>query len=186
VEGLDLGALLWLRLADGRRLALRDGLARGRERVGSGRNGLAGVDIVDGGEAAGEDCWSDGCDVLLVRGMYLLLTFEECIPVRLRARRLNARVQAMVVVCGVQSVGCLGRSICCAHRSRGLVAGQSHARRNQRTGRDIPAVQVPTRHDHHRRERQHRTLTSRRKFRLFSPSWRSSCFQKLDCTVTLP
>jgi hypothetical protein len=98
------------------------------------------VNIVDGGEAAGEDCWSDGFDIMLASRIYLVLDFEWCIPVRLRARRLNARVQAMVVVCGVQSVGCLGRSICCAHRSRGLVAGQSHARRNQRTRRDIPAL----------------------------------------------
>lgn len=33
---------------------------------------------------------------------------EVFVPVRLIARRVSARVQAMVVVCGVEIVGCLG------------------------------------------------------------------------------
>jgi hypothetical protein len=167
VKGLDLGALLWLRLADCGRLALRNGLASciGYDSLGGRRNGLAGVDVVDGGKAAGEDSGSYGYDMVLARLNCVSSTTKECIPVRLRARRLNARVQAMVVVCGVESVGSLGdQDVAFIEVVRGKwrpIIGK-HKSANESGHSGLLYSDSPR---HHRRERQDRAFVSRKKFR---------------------
>jgi hypothetical protein len=80
VEGLDLGALLRLRLSGCGCLALRNGLASGigHNCFGGLGDGIAGMDIAHGGEAASEGGGPYGYDVS-VSDKYSIASIV-CIP----------------------------------------------------------------------------------------------------------
>jgi hypothetical protein len=69
VERLCFRILAGLRLLDRGGLALGDGLPRGirHDLFGRLRDGVAGVGVVYGGEAAREDCRADGCRGVLAK-----------------------------------------------------------------------------------------------------------------------
>jgi hypothetical protein len=108
VEGLGLRILLRLRLASGGCLALRDGLGGGigNDCFGGLGNGVAGVDIAHGGEAASEGGGPYGCDVSVsdTYSIASIVCIYGVVPVRLVARRVNARSEAML--CRVWSGEC--------------------------------------------------------------------------------
>jgi hypothetical protein len=111
MESLNLGVLLGLWLSNSRCLALWDDLARGIRRNCLGRlgNGVASLDVANGGETTSEESGPYGYDAIVSSAsIRAMMSCRGVVPVRLAAKREKARVQAMVEVCGVESVGCLG------------------------------------------------------------------------------
>jgi hypothetical protein len=110
VECLGLCVLVHLWLLRCRRLALRNRLGGsiGHNLFSDLGNGVAGVDIAHGGEAAGEEGGPYSCGVRVSRAIVAIVFVKGFLPVRRTTRRVSARVQAIVEVCGVEIVGCLG------------------------------------------------------------------------------